>query len=140
MMMSLKLCAVDKDPGPNSFTMKFFIKFWEAVKQDIMNAFQIIYDKEMFEKSFNVTFIALIPKRKGANELRNCRPISLIGCIYKIFSQIITERLKGVMEKLVDSQQMAFIQRKIMDVVLVANEAVRSGLKQKKQGILHKLT
>lgn len=105
-----------------------------------MNAFQNFYEQEMFEKSFNATFIALIPKKKGANELRDFRPISLISSIYKIFSKVLAERLKEVMTKLVDSQQMAFIQgRQIMDAVLVANEAVGSRLTQRKPGILCKL-
>lgn len=71
----------------------------------------------MFEKSYNANSIALIPKKKGANELRYFRPISLIGNIYKIFFQSsYKEVYKGVMTKLVDSQQITFIQgRLIMD-------------------------
>lgn len=136
----LKMCASDKAPGSDGFTMGFFIKCWEVVKHDILNAFHNFYEQEMFERSFNATFIALIPKKKGAKELRDFRPISLIGSIYKLFSKVLTERLKGVMAKLVDQQQMAFIKgRQIMDAVLVANEAVGSRQKQGKPGILCKL-
>jgi len=35
------------------------------MKQDIIDAFRIFHEHEVFEKSFNATFIALIPKRKG---------------------------------------------------------------------------
>ncbi|KAG5576140.1 hypothetical protein H5410_056274 [Solanum commersonii] len=35
----LKLFATNKGPGPNGFTMVFFIKCWEILKQDIMLAF-----------------------------------------------------------------------------------------------------
>ncbi|XP_010327536.1 uncharacterized protein [Solanum lycopersicum] len=104
-----------------------------------MNAFHNFHE-DMFERSFNATFIRLIPKKKGAKELQDFRPISLIGIIYKIFSKVLAERLKGVMTKLVDSQEMAFIKvRQIMDAVLVANEAMRSRQKQGKPGILCKL-
>ncbi|WMV37016.1 hypothetical protein MTR67_030401 [Solanum verrucosum] len=128
----LKLCAMDKAPGPDGFTMDFYIKCWEIVKHDIMKAFQNFHEQEVLERSFNATFIALIPKKKGSTELRDF--------IYKIFSKVLTERLKGVMEKLVDSHQMAFIKgRQIMDAVLVANEAVGSRMKWKKAGILCKL-
>ncbi|KAH0658710.1 hypothetical protein KY289_027458 [Solanum tuberosum] len=136
----LKLCAADKAPGPDGFTMGFFIKCWEIVKQDIMDTFPKFYDQEVFEKSFNATFIALVPKKKGANELRHYRPINLIGSIYKILSKVLIERLKGVIDKLVDSQQMTFIKgRQIIDAVLIANEAVDSRTKQNKPGILCKL-
>ncbi|WMV46111.1 hypothetical protein MTR67_039496 [Solanum verrucosum] len=136
----LKLCAADKAPGPDGYTMGFFIKCWDVLKKDIMDTFQNFYEQEVFEKSFNATFIALIPKKKGANELRDYRPISLIGSIYKILSKVLTERLKVVIDRLVDSQQMAFIKgRQIMDAVLIANEAVDSRIKQKKPGILCKL-
>ncbi|WMV23105.1 hypothetical protein MTR67_016490 [Solanum verrucosum] len=70
----LKLCVVDKAAGPDGFTMGFFIKCWDVVKQDIMDTFQNFYEHEVFEKSFNATFIALIPKKKGAKELRDFRP------------------------------------------------------------------
>lgn len=43
------------------------------------------------------TFIAIIPKKKGAKELRDFRPISLIGSIcsiYELFSKVLTKRLK----------------------------------------------
>lgn len=72
-------------------------------------------------------------------ELRDYRPTSLIGSIYKIFSKVLT-MTEGVMENLVDSQQMTFIKgRQIMDAVLVANEAVGSRTKHKKEAILYKL-
>lgn len=35
--------------------------------------------KKFFEKSFNATYITLIPKKDGAKELRVFRPISLIN-------------------------------------------------------------
>lgn len=70
------------------------IKCWESMNQDIMNVFQNFYEQEVFERSFNATFIALIPKKKGAKELRDYRPVNLIGSIYKIFSKVLTKRLK----------------------------------------------
>ena len=65
----LKQCEIDKAPGPDGFTMGFCIKCWEVVKNDIMKTFQNLYEQGRFERSFNATFIALIPKKKGAKEL-----------------------------------------------------------------------
>ncbi|KAG5600195.1 hypothetical protein H5410_031565 [Solanum commersonii] len=72
---------------------------------------------KVFEKSLNATFIALIPKKEGAEELRNLRPISLIGEVYKIISKLITETLKAIMGKLMNEHQMDFLKgRQITDV------------------------
>ena len=89
------MCAIDKAPGPDGFAMGFFLKCWEVVKEDAMKAFQNFYEQEVFERSLNATFITLIPKKKVAKELRDFRPISLIGSIYKLFAKVLIERIKG---------------------------------------------
>lgn len=55
--------------------MESYIKCWKVLKQDIMGAFHNFHD----QKGFNATYIALIPKKMGAEELKVLRPISLIG-------------------------------------------------------------
>ena len=75
-----------------------------------------------------------------AKNLTDFRPISLIGSVYKIISKVLTERLKKVMHKLVDTQQLAFIKgRQIMDAILMANECVDFRIRSKVPGILCKL-
>ncbi|WMV18962.1 hypothetical protein MTR67_012347 [Solanum verrucosum] len=70
-------CAGDKAPGPDGFTMAFFIQCWEVVKMDVIATIQNFHSQGYFDKSFNATFIALIPKKMGATELKDFRPISL---------------------------------------------------------------
>lgn len=71
--------------------------------------------------------------------VRDFRPISLMGYVYKIISKVLTKRLKIVIFKLVDKQQMTFIKgRQMMDAALVANECVDSILKRMTPGILCK--
>ncbi|WMV46336.1 hypothetical protein MTR67_039721 [Solanum verrucosum] len=133
-------CARDKAPGPDGYTMAFFIACWDVVNKEVVAAVQNFHAQSFFEKSFNATFIALIPKKIGAKELKDFRPISLIGSIYKILSKILTERLKKVVSKLVDAQQLAFIKgRQIMDAILIANECVDVRKISKVPEILRKL-
>ena len=106
---SVQACAGDKVPGPDGFTMAFFKHCWEVMNTEVIANTQNLHERDIFERSFNATHVALIPKKMGANELKDFRPISLIGSIYKIISKLLTERLKKVMHKLVDEQQMAFI-------------------------------
>lgn len=50
-------------------------------------------------------------------------------------TKLLAERLKGLMHKLVDRQQIAFIKnRRIMDEVLMANEYLDSRQKDKQEG------
>ncbi|WMV49678.1 hypothetical protein MTR67_043063 [Solanum verrucosum] len=139
-LLIIKKCEGDKAPGPDGFTMDFFKKCWDILKEDLMLTIQNFHQRSVFEKSFNATFIALIPKKPGAVELKDFRPISLIGGVYKIISKLLTERMKTVIGKLIDEHQMAFLRgRQIMDEALLANELIDSRVKQKKPGILCKL-
>lgn len=99
------------------------------------------HQKELLEKSFSATFIVLMSKKARAEVLKDFRPISLIGSVYKILSKLIIERLKSVMGKLVNEHQMAFLKgRQIMDTALLANELVDSRVKQKFQESYANLT
>lgn len=136
----LNQCAMEKAPGPDGFPMIFFQTFWGILKEDIINTIQIFHSNQTFEKRFNATFIALIPKKPGASELKDFRPISLVGGVYKIIARLLAERLKKVASKLVNKHQMAFIEgRQIMDAALIASECIDSRMKGRTPGIMCKL-
>jgi hypothetical protein len=46
-----------------------------------------------FERSLNATFVSLIPKKHGADQLKDFRPISLVGGTYKIIAKLLANRL-----------------------------------------------
>ena len=73
----------DKSPGPNSFSMAFFQACWGILKSNIMAVFHHFHVTNQFEKSLNATFIALIPKKAATVEVKDFRPISLIGGFIK---------------------------------------------------------
>ena len=62
-----------------------------------------------FEKSLNVTFIALVPKKNGASNIRDFRLISLVGSVYKILAKVLANRLKEVLDQLIFESQNSFI-------------------------------
>ena len=80
---ALMACAPDKAPGPDGYTMAFFQKSWCFIKEDILAAFNFFHQNCQMVRSCNASFIALIPKKKGVVELKDYRPISLIGSVYK---------------------------------------------------------
>ena len=69
----------DKAPGPNGFTMAFWQSCWEFIKEEILEMFKDFYKHSSFLKSLNNTFLVLIPKKSGAEDLGDFRPISLLG-------------------------------------------------------------
>ena len=84
--------------------------------------------------------MVLIPKRGRVEDLKDFKPISLTRSIYKLIAKVLADRLKKVMNKLVNSAHNAFEEgRQILDASLIANEVIDSMLKKKEKGVLCKL-
>ena len=90
-----------------------------------MELFKEFYDQRSFAKSLNTTFLVLIPKKGGAEDLGDFWHISLLGGLYKLLAKVLANRLKKVLGKVVSEDQNAFVKgRQIFDVSLIANEVV----------------
>ena len=78
----------DKAPGPDGFTIAFWQSSWELVKEEVMELFREFYNQCSFANSLNSTFIVLIPKKGGAEDLgdfrgpkRLCEGQTDLGCV-----------------------------------------------------------
>ena len=85
-------------------------------------------------------FPSLDPKKGGVEDLRDFKPISLVGGLYKWLAKVLVNRLKLVVGKVVSKAQNAFVEgRQILDAALVANEVIDLILKSNEGAVLCKL-
>jgi hypothetical protein len=75
----------DKAPGPDGFTGLFFKKCWDIIKNDLMKVVNDFGNLHVANFHWlNSANIALLPKKEGAEDISDYRPISLIHAIAKI--------------------------------------------------------
>lgn len=86
----------DEAPGLDGFSMTFWQFLWDFVKDEVMSVFKEFHKYDNFVKSSNATFLVLIPKKGGVEDLRDFKPISLVSGLYKWLTKVLTNRLKNV--------------------------------------------
>ena len=111
----------DKAPWPDGFTTAFWQFSWDIVKLDIMDLFKDFHERGKFGRSRNSTFLVLIPKKGGVEDLKDFRPISLVGSVYKLIAKVLANRLKKVMHGLVNTAQNAFVEGRKTDSTCFPN-------------------
>jgi len=77
-------CDNYKSPGPDGVNFGFLKECWEVVKRNVMRFITDFHKNGKLTRGIKTTFIALIPKVDSPQCLTNFRPISLVGCLYKI--------------------------------------------------------
>ena len=86
-------CGSDKSPGPHGLNFSFIKHFWRELKPEFLRFFSEFHVNVVFPKGLNPSFIALIPKIKDPQLISDFRPISLIGCVYKVIAKVLSNRL-----------------------------------------------
>jgi len=114
--------------------------FWHELKDDFMRFFLEFLRNGKLTKGVNSTFITLIPKVDNPQRLADFRPISLIGCMYKVLEKVLANRLHSVLGFVVSDAQSTFVRGKqIHDGILIANEMVDEARRMKKELLLFKV-
>ncbi|GJT51945.1 RNA-directed DNA polymerase, eukaryota [Tanacetum coccineum] len=98
----------------------------EEFGSDFCEAIEHFFTSGGFSKGCNSSFVTLIPKIIDAKFVNDFRPISLIGCVYKVVTKVLANRLVSVIGDLVSDTQSAFVAgRQILDGPFILDEILK---------------
>jgi hypothetical protein len=107
---SIKQLPSDKALGLDRFMRRFYKACWTLIKQDVMVAMSATWSRKFINfGTLNNAFITLIPKKIGAKQVKDFRPISLVHSFAKLVTKVVANRLIGKMQELISPIQSAFI-------------------------------
>jgi mannosylglycoprotein endo-beta-mannosidase len=131
----------NKAPGPDGFIGRFYKSCWPIIKDNIMAAVSAIWSRK-FENFgiLNSAYITLLPKKEGADQPKDFRPISLVHSFAKLITKLLSNQLATCLHQMVSPNQNAFIKgRFIQDNFMLVQQTARYLHQQKQPRILLKL-
>jgi hypothetical protein len=90
--------------GSDGFPARYYQRHWGVVKEGVVAATRGFFHDGVMPEGINNTSIVLIPKGNKPNDLKDFRPISLCGVIYKLISKCIMNRLRGVLNEIISHE------------------------------------
>ncbi|MCG7875526.1 MAG: reverse transcriptase domain-containing protein [Candidatus Thiodiazotropha endolucinida] len=135
---ALKDMKNQKSPGSDGLTVEFFKIFWNDIKQYYVNSLNYSYETGSLTDLQKQSIITLIPKPdKDLTTLDSWRPISLLNVDYKIATKALANRVKNVLNKIIDSSQTGFIKgRYIGENIRLLFEIIENVEEQGKPGLI----
>jgi hypothetical protein len=139
-LSTLKGFANSKSPGPDGWTVEFFLEFFDILGHNILEAVEESIIKGKIIGALNATFITLIPKSDKPESFDGFRPISLCNLLYKVISKIIAVRIKVFFSKGITKEQFGFLEnRQINEAIGIAQETLHSIKTKKSKALILKL-
>jgi hypothetical protein len=130
----------EKSPGPDGWTIEFFIFFFDLVGEDLLAFVEDSRRLGTIYGGINATFLTLIPKANKPASFDDFRPISLCNLCYKIISKLIANRLITILSEKISTEQLGFLKgRHIQDAIGTAHEFLHSIKKYKLKALVLKL-
>ena len=74
---TIKQLPSDKAPGPDGYAGRFYKVCWAIIKEDIMAAIPAVWSRKLANFGvLNSAYITLLPKKEGAEQPKDFRPIT----------------------------------------------------------------
>ncbi|GKC82225.1 RNA-directed DNA polymerase, eukaryota [Tanacetum coccineum] len=110
------------------------------VDEDVVATVTDFFATATFPPGCNSSFIAFISKIQDAKVVKDFRPISLIGSMYKIIAKIMANRLSLVILDIISDVQSAFVSnRQVLDGPFILNELLSWCKLKKSKALIFKV-
>ena len=86
---SIKRLKRNKAPGEDNITGGVLQDGGDAMIQVLTDLFNTCLHHQQVSKAWKKLWFVLIYKKGNTSDIRNCRPISLLSIMYKVFSNIL---------------------------------------------------
>jgi hypothetical protein len=127
-------------PRLDGLPTKFYKVFWDQVREPVLEMFDKCYKGELNLSWLNYGLISWIPKLKEANNIKQFRPLCLLGVDYKIFTKVLTRTLTLVVDSVICKTQTTFILgRNNLEGVVILHETLHELNRKRKKGIIMNL-
>lgn len=111
-MDSINHLKNNKSPRTDGLISEFYKSFAQKMAPFLLHVFNESISNGQLPSSMNQGLITLIPKSKKDLFLDNWRPICLLNNDYKILATIFAERLKTVLDSIIDQTQSGFMKNR----------------------------
>jgi exonuclease III len=105
--------------GLDGLSTRFISRFWHLFRMPLYKYANTVFRKGVLTSSFRCSIIKLIPKKGDAHDIKKWRPISLLGCLYKVISRAVNNRLKSVINRFTSRVQKGFTNHRYIQEVLI---------------------
>lgn len=102
--------SADSSPGPDGLTFRFYKITKNEILPYLTQVLNEIFIKAKLPLSMSNSLINMIPKGNTSTDLpQNLRPITLTNCDYKLFTNILAQRLGPILHQIIGKHQSGFI-------------------------------
>lgn len=132
-------CAGDKAHASDDY-IAFVKPSWSFLHKKFCSILSELHRRDRLHKEINAIFLTLIPKVPNPSNLKGSKPISLVGCIYKLLAKVLANRSKVDPPLIISHVHGAFVkERHIIDGILIANELNDSRKRSNKECVIFKI-
>lgn len=79
----------NKTPGLDGLPKEYYQAFWEQLSPSLCSVYKEVWDKGVWSVSMNTGVISLLWKKGSKKDLRNWRPLTLLGVDIKILAKAL---------------------------------------------------